>query len=114
MTSSSRPRWYSHGLNRLAYYRLAAACAAGVPRREEPSAQLPIAQMRGEQDDAAPGRAGCVQVLLALGLRHVVAEPRRIPAIDGQQVGEAGREVGEGLAHRPIQGRRGGVGEHAG
>ncbi|MDP2628229.1 MAG: exonuclease domain-containing protein, partial [Candidatus Rokubacteria bacterium] len=33
MTSSSRPRWYSHGLNRLAYYRLAAACAAGVPRR---------------------------------------------------------------------------------
>jgi len=27
-----KPRWYSHGLNRLAYYRLARAAAAGLPR----------------------------------------------------------------------------------
>src|SRR6266540_1026357 len=33
------PRWYSHRLNRLAYYRVAAACAAALPRR----ARLPAA-----------------------------------------------------------------------
>jgi predicted LPLAT superfamily acyltransferase len=27
-----KPRWYSHGLNRLAHYRLARAAAAGLPR----------------------------------------------------------------------------------
>ena len=27
-----KPRWYSHGLNRLAYYRLARAAAAVLPR----------------------------------------------------------------------------------
>jgi KDO2-lipid IV(A) lauroyltransferase len=27
-----KPRWYSHGLSRLAYYRLARAAAAGLPR----------------------------------------------------------------------------------
>jgi len=33
MTSTARPRWYSHGLNRLIYYRLAAVCAGSLPRR---------------------------------------------------------------------------------
>ena len=28
----ARPRWYSHGLNRLAYYRLASGCAGALPR----------------------------------------------------------------------------------
>ena len=28
----TRPRWYSHGLNRLAYYRLASGCAGALPR----------------------------------------------------------------------------------
>jgi lauroyl/myristoyl acyltransferase len=28
----ARPRWYSHRLNRLVYYRVAAGCAAALPR----------------------------------------------------------------------------------
>jgi len=39
----TRPRWYSHGLNRLAYYRLAGACAAALPR----APRLAAARMLG-------------------------------------------------------------------
>jgi len=32
----ARPHWYSHGWNRLAYYRLAGVVAGTLPRREPP------------------------------------------------------------------------------
>ena len=31
--SVARPHWYSHGWNRLAYYRLAGVAAGTLPRR---------------------------------------------------------------------------------
>lgn len=43
MTAPLRPRWYTHGLNRAAYYRLASACGAALPRR----ARLSLARVVG-------------------------------------------------------------------
>jgi lauroyl/myristoyl acyltransferase len=42
-SESSAPDWYSHGLNRVAYYRLATAVAAALPR----PARLPLARGLG-------------------------------------------------------------------
>jgi predicted LPLAT superfamily acyltransferase len=39
----ARPHWYSHGLNRLVYYRMAGAAASFLPRR----ARLGVAQLAG-------------------------------------------------------------------
>ncbi len=41
--SIARPRWYSHGLNRLIFYRIAAISASAAPR----TIRLPVARAIG-------------------------------------------------------------------
>jgi KDO2-lipid IV(A) lauroyltransferase len=51
-----KPRWYSHGLNRLAYYRLARAAAAVLPRRMRLSVARVVARGVGRALSAERSR----------------------------------------------------------
>ncbi len=57
--SVARPHWYSHGWNRLAYYRLAGVAAGTLPRRP---------------------RLGAARLAGRLAARRLVAERQRVRA----------------------------------
>jgi len=74
-----KPRWYSHGLNRLAYYRLARAVAAALPRPVRLAAARAVARAVGRALSAERSR---VRGNLARVLAG--AKPRELDAAVGE------------------------------
>jgi KDO2-lipid IV(A) lauroyltransferase len=75
----ARPRWYSHGWNRVAYYRAATALAASLPR----SARLGLARAAGRR---LGGRFPAERAAVRANLRRVLPEatPARLDAAVGE------------------------------
>lgn len=72
--SAAPPDWYSHGLNRLAYYRLASAAASALPR----PLRLTLARGLGRLlARAMPAERRAVRSNLA---RVLAGTPARVPA----------------------------------
>jgi lauroyl/myristoyl acyltransferase len=65
---AARPRWYSHGLNRLGYYRVAAALAGALPR----PARLRVARAIGR---AIGRRLVAEGVAVRANLSRVLPDP---------------------------------------
>jgi len=65
----ARPRWYSHGLNRLAYYRLASGCARALPRAPRLAAARVVGRVlsRWLAGERAGVRRNLARVLPELG-----------------------------------------------
>ena len=74
-----KPRWYSHGLNRLAYYRLARAVAATLPRPVRLAAARAVARAVGR---VLPAERSRVRANLARVLAG--ATPRELDAAVGK------------------------------
>ncbi len=80
-----RPRWYSHRLNRLAYYRAAAALAGALPR----PARLRVARAMGR---AIGRRLGAERAAVRENLRRVLPEmsPAALEAVVGATFADFG------------------------
>ena len=78
---------------------------AAEPARHQPPGQLPVAEVRREEDEAAPGGEGGVDVRFPL---HGGEQPvgLRLPAVGAEQIGEAHGEAAEDAAHERLA-RRG-------
>ena len=82
-----KPRWYSHGLNRLAYYRLARAAAAVLPR----PVRLAVARGVGR---ALPAERSRVRANLERVLAGAPVLPAfRTMARDGRYRGDVGAPI---------------------
>lgn len=99
-TDPAPPGWYSHGLNRVVYYRLAAAAAAALPR----AARLHLARGLGRLlARALPGERRAVRGNLA----RVLAGTS--PALIERKVGETFANFGAFFADLLTLNRRAGV-----
>ena len=80
-----RPRWYSHRLNRVAYYRAAAALAGALPR----PARLRVARVMGR---AIGHRLGVERAAVRANLRHALpdASPAALEAAVGATFADFG------------------------
>ena len=80
-----RPHWYSHRLNRVAYYRAAAALAGALPR----PARLRVARVMGR---AIGRRLGVERAAVRANLRHVLPEasPAALEAAAGATFADFG------------------------
>ena len=68
------------------------------PRRQQAAAELPVAEVRGQQHEPASLRVGGAQVLVALDAPDQ-AVGLRLATIGADEVGEADREVPEDVVH---------------
>ena len=107
----SRPRWYSHRLNRLAYYRAAAALAGALPR----PARLRVARAMGR---AIGRRLGAERAAVRANLRRVLpaASPAALEAAVSETFADFGACFSDLLTvnRRPPEGLGGWVGSALG
>jgi hypothetical protein len=80
---------------------------------EQPSSELPVAEVRGDEHRAVSRREHRVEMLIAHALSHVAPEPDRIGAVENEQVREERAEVGEGVVHGDVELARRRAREHA-